>query len=88
MIIDIILERLACVSTSAALALLVSSIAALWMMTLFYSYFFHPYADIPGPLWAKLSRFWLVRQVLRGDIHNTQRALHEKYGMVPHFARI
>ncbi|KAF5616785.1 cytochrome P450 monooxygenase oxidoreductase [Fusarium tjaetaba] len=86
MIIDVILERFTCVSAPAALALLVSSTVALWMMTLFYSYYFHPYADIPGPFWAKLSRFWLVRQVLRGDIHNTQRARHEKYGPIVRMA--
>ncbi|KAG4288531.1 hypothetical protein FPRO06_06183 [Fusarium proliferatum] len=86
MIIHIMLERFTCASAPAPLALLVGSVAASWIMTLFYSYYFHPYADIPGPFWAKISRFWLVRQVLRGDIHSTQRALHEKYGSIVRMA--
>ncbi|KAF4958664.1 hypothetical protein FGADI_2212 [Fusarium gaditjirri] len=69
MIIDTVLGRLLCLSVPMALALLLGLVSIFWIATSGYSYFFHPYADIPGPFWAKLSRFWLVREVLRGNIH-------------------
>ncbi|KAI8648343.1 hypothetical protein NCS56_01518600 [Fusarium sp. Ph1] len=56
--------------------------ATVFIRTAAYSYFFHPYADIPGPFWAKVSRLWLARQVVRGDIDKTQRALHQNYGPI------
>lgn len=42
--------------------------------------FFHPLSDIPGPLPAKLTRWWQAYEVWSGAAEKTEIALHEKYG--------
>ncbi|KAK5238757.1 hypothetical protein LTR47_000500 [Exophiala xenobiotica] len=42
--------------------------------------FFHPLSDIPGPLPAKLTRWWQAYEVWSGHAEKTEIALHEKYG--------
>ncbi|KAH8801441.1 cytochrome P450 [Xylogone sp. PMI_703] len=61
-------------------------ISLAWFAWGVYSYFFHPYSDLPGPFWAKISRFWLVVQVLKGNIDKKQRELHRKYGKIVRIA--
>jgi hypothetical protein len=43
---------------------------------------FHPLAKYPGPVLAKLSRFWTTKLILDGDQHTTYHALHERYGEI------
>lgn len=45
-----------------------------------YTRFFHPYARIPGPFLASLSRLWLVRCVLGGKAQEVTRRLHKDHG--------
>jgi hypothetical protein len=45
-----------------------------------YTRFAHPLHDIPGPIWASISRFWLVHQVSTGKAEYTQRDLHDQLG--------
>ena len=59
--------------------LLLLSAGVFWAASVVYLCFFHRYADVPGPFWAKISRFWLATQVLRGQVHKTQKCLHAKY---------
>lgn len=81
MIADTSLAKLAFeVSPQSALLLLFLSLTTFYFVWAVYSLLWHPYADIPGPFWAKVSRLWLARQVLRGDIDKIQRALHETHG--------
>ncbi|KAL3446982.1 cytochrome P450 [Aspergillus insuetus] len=47
---------------------------------IFYARFFHPLANIPGPFWASISRYWLAYQVSTGKADVIQRRLHERYG--------
>ncbi|KAI1804351.1 cytochrome P450 [Daldinia bambusicola] len=50
--------------------------------TIFYRLFLDPLRDIPGPfLWryTSLPRFY---HIVKGDIHNKARELHDKYGPV------
>ena len=77
MIVDSLLSHLFLYLPALTLLFILVTI---FIATAAYSYFFHPYADIPGPFWAKASRLWLARQVFRGDIDKSQRALHQKYG--------
>ena len=41
-----------------------------------------PLRRFPGPFWASVTRWWLVRSIFRGDHEKTMRSLHAKYGPV------
>ena len=41
---------------------------------------FHPLADYPGPLLAKISKFYGVYMISTGKNHILLKLLHEKYG--------
>jgi hypothetical protein len=43
---------------------------------------FHPLAGYPGPLLAKISKFWLLYIVSTGKVQLYYRSLHEQYGDV------
>lgn len=43
---------------------------------------FHPLARFPGPLLARVSKFWMAYVTFRGDAHNTIRDMHTQYGDV------
>jgi hypothetical protein len=47
-----------------------------------YYRFLTPLAKIPGPFSASLSRLWLMRNSVRGDMHQTYINLHRQYGPV------
>ena len=40
----------------------------------------HPLAKYPGPIGAKLSKFWFIWVILRGKQLETVHDLHKKYG--------
>ncbi|KAL8278141.1 hypothetical protein RQP46_009465 [Phenoliferia psychrophenolica] len=46
----------------------------------------HPLHDIPGPLFARASKWWLMSSVLSGDIRDHVAAAHAKYGKVVRLA--
>lgn len=69
------------ISDSSKLTLIIiATLPLIWVVSAIYSCWFHPYADIPGPLGARISRLWLAKQVLQGNIDKVQRDLHDKYG--------
>jgi cytochrome P450 len=39
-----------------------------------------PLSRIPGPLFARFSRLWMVQHSITGDMHTTMIALHKKHG--------
>jgi cytochrome P450 len=39
-----------------------------------------PLSRIPGPVFARFSRLWLVQHSIAGDMHTTMIALHKKHG--------
>jgi hypothetical protein len=57
-------------------------LATYWIGWIVYTRVFHPLARFPGPFWASVSRAWIVRSVIRGNPHETQRLLHAKYGAI------
>ncbi|KAK4868009.1 hypothetical protein LT330_007668 [Penicillium expansum] len=61
-------------------------IATYWTGWIVYTRVFHPLARFPGPFWASVSRAWIVRSVIRGNPHETQRLLHARYGHVVRIA--
>lgn len=36
--------------------------------------------EIPGPLWSRLTNLWYLRQMIKGDFHNTNIKLHRQKG--------
>lgn len=60
-------------ATYAVLALIVY-----WCFWAVYSRTIHPLAKVPGPVWASLSRTWLMYLMYRGDYQLVHLALHEK----------
>jgi hypothetical protein len=57
-------------------------LATYWTGWIVYTRVFHPLARFPGPFWASVSRAWIVRSVIRGNPHETQRLLHARYGTI------
>lgn len=45
-----------------------------------YERFLAPCAGIPGPFFASLSRWWMIKHSLDGDMNRVMIQLHEKYG--------
>jgi cytochrome P450 len=39
-----------------------------------------PLSRVPGPVFARFSRLWLVQHSIAGDMHTTMIALHKKHG--------
>ncbi|KAJ7074048.1 high nitrogen upregulated cytochrome P450 monooxygenase 2 [Mycena amicta] len=40
----------------------------------------HPLAHVPGPIFAKISKWWSVRLLLSGNQHRVLKSLHDRYG--------
>jgi hypothetical protein len=49
-----------------------------------YQRVFSPYAKIPGPFWASITRFWYLNRIIEEDMHQYTKQLHKKYGMSRH----
>lgn len=62
--------------------LLVLILISYWTLWILYTLTIHPLAKYPGPLLARISRLWVVSQVLSGKAEKNQRVLHEKYGLI------
>ncbi|KAI5785117.1 cytochrome P450 [Pyronema domesticum] len=45
-----------------------------------YQRVFSPYAKIPGPFWASITRFWYLNRIIEEDMHQYTKQLHKKYG--------
>lgn len=45
-----------------------------------YQRWLSPLAKIPGPIWASLSRWWLVRVSLSDNYNREMMRLHRNYG--------
>lgn len=48
--------------------------------TCIYNACFHPLRSIPGPFFAKFSRWWLFTLEMRGNPHLDLLDLHREYG--------
>lgn len=47
---------------------------------LVYQRYLSPFAGLPGPYWASLSRAWIAWHSHKGDLHLIMMRLHEKFG--------
>jgi hypothetical protein len=53
---------------------------------LIYTTLFHPLAKFPGPLMGRLSRWWYVYFIIRGNQGENLRRLHLEYGPIVRIA--
>lgn len=61
------------------LAYLLVGIVAARAFFLVYSNLTSPLRDVPGPFWARFTRFWYFQSVWSGQFHRTNIALHKRY---------
>jgi hypothetical protein len=52
-----------------------------YLVPLAHSLFFSPLRKIPGPLLARVTRWWEYRMVIKGHSHLEYIRLHKKYGV-------
>ncbi|RDI84047.1 hypothetical protein Vi05172_g6046 [Venturia inaequalis] len=57
-----------------------------WYLGRLILYYTSPLQDIPGPVLARFSRSWLLREVWRGTMFTTNRDLHLRYGPIVRIA--
>ncbi|KAF2801643.1 putative benzoate 4-monooxygenase cytochrome P450 [Mytilinidion resinicola] len=71
-----------CFGFLLALASSVSFLLSLWVNMLVYRLAFHPLKHFPGPVPAKLSKFWAVKKVLDSNYqwYKVALSLKAKYG--------
>ncbi|KIW16028.1 hypothetical protein PV08_06079 [Exophiala spinifera] len=64
----------------------------IWVLFQLFSYLRDPLRDIPGPLAARFTRLWYLKEVACGRFEQTNIALHRKYGPIvriaPHYYSI
>lgn len=63
--------------------LLIGVYSLVWSI---YSLTLHPLSRIPGPLWASISRTWLMYHHWAGDVDIATRELHARYGPIVRIA--
>lgn len=71
---SVVLEKLASPGVLIVTSILVS------LAYLAYERLLSPLAGVPGPFSSSLSRWWMVRHSLAGDMHRTMIELHQKHG--------
>jgi hypothetical protein len=45
-----------------------------------YQRILSPYAGIPGPFWASITRLWYLQRINAEDMHRYTKMLHKQYG--------
>jgi hypothetical protein len=63
------------------LSLLVAVSVMIWFCFLLWRAFLGSLAAVPGPIIARFSNFWMVKQTLDGSQHLVWHRLHESYGL-------
>jgi len=51
-----------------------------------YRRYFHPLSKYPGPFFASITRWWLVKEIWSGKHEEHIRKLHKKYGPIVRIA--
>ncbi|PSN62351.1 cytochrome P450 [Corynespora cassiicola Philippines] len=67
---------------SASSRILLGTVSVYWVGWIFYATNFHPLAKFPGPFLAKISRLWMVLQIVGTKMEKRQRKLHEQLGPI------
>ncbi|KAK5230816.1 hypothetical protein LTR47_007371 [Exophiala xenobiotica] len=63
-----------------------SSLLGIWLLYQLFAYLRDPLRDVPGPLLARFTRLWYLREVAKGQFEKTNIALHKKYGPIVRIA--
>ncbi|AEO69867.1 uncharacterized protein THITE_2120621 [Thermothielavioides terrestris NRRL 8126] len=80
------IEWLASQWSMTPLALSLSLLLVILTSYVAYQRLLSPFAGIPGPFWASLSRLWLTWHARKGDLHTVMMRLHEKHGKLVRIA--
>jgi len=75
------LELLLFTQLMPLVALIVISLLTYLLTWVVYTRHIHPLAKYPGPFFASITHFWHIFDVARGNSEETQRRLHERFGM-------
>lgn len=62
------------------LPLLLIALLSSWYFGRVIQYYFSSLRDVPGPFFARFTRFWHLREVWHGTFPMTNAKLHRKYG--------
>lgn len=62
-------------------ALIIAPILCYWVLPFLYGVFLAPTRKVPGPFWARITRWFEFRAVLKGDSNLEYIRLHEELGM-------
>jgi hypothetical protein len=70
---------------SVSITTFVRAVLALSLASFLAHSFYEWYrlSHIPGPFWASLSKFWMLRQSLKGRMHSALKDVTDKYGQFP-----
>lgn len=69
---------------SRAVLLLSAIVVSYWLLPFLGGLLFAPTRKIPGPFWARITRWFEFRKLLKGDSHLEYIRLHEKLGTSCH----
>lgn len=67
-------------ATTSTLSLMVVFLAGIFSSLLIYRLFFNPLNAVPGPFFARISKFDSVIRNVKRDGHHQLLQLHQKYG--------
>lgn len=74
-------EALAFVEQVSKAALIASALGAAlfaWAARIFYQW--HRLSHVPGPFWAAFSKYWMVKESLKGRQPTAFKEVTDKYG--------
>ena len=63
-----------------AITLLISSILS-YLLWIAYTLLFHSLSRFSGSLWPRISKFWYMYQVWKGDLDEIWSCLYRQYGV-------
>ena len=77
---DWLTERVATKIQPIQFILIVPLFLLLFILRALVQAYLSPLRSIPGPLFAKFSRFWYLSKVFGGEFEKVNAKLHERYG--------
>ena len=67
-------------AAKASALIILSYSLSLFTSIILYRIFFHPLRKFPGPIWARVSKFWHVGKLLSQPNFKLLDDLHQQYG--------
>lgn len=77
-LLDEVLKLLKQCSGTTIAAQLAGTTVVLYLANTLYAW--HRLSHVPGPFWAAFSKYWMVRESLKGQQPYAVQEVNEKYG--------